>query len=156
MLGFIASYRGVRYNLKEQAGKEPMNHRELFNLRHSSLRSKIESAFGIWKNRFRILSPDLPYESQVKIEIACCVLHNYIMQVDPDDRFIQEYIDFDEGPGDDFDEEVEFTTTNMTVQQQKEANKFWLEKREKLTKDMWVDYYAMYRGGNETEISLQE
>jgi len=55
MLGFIAPYIGVRYHLKEQVGKEPLNHRELFNLCHSSLRSKIESAFDILKNRFKIL-----------------------------------------------------------------------------------------------------
>ena len=56
------------------------------------------------------------------------------MQVDLDDRFINEYVDFDEGSGEIFDEEVEFSTRNMTTQQQKEGNKFWLEKSDKLAK----------------------
>jgi len=51
---------------------------------------------------------------------------------------------------------VEFTTTDMTARQQKEANKIWLEEREKLAKDIWADYCAIYRGGNEMEISEQE
>lgn len=92
MPGFIAPYRGVRYHLKEQHGRTPENHQELFNLRHSSLRSKVESAFGILKNRFKILTchPFFPFETQVDIVLACCILHNYILQVDPDDRFIHE------------------------------------------------------------------
>jgi len=53
---------------------------------------------------------------QVKIVIACCILHNYIMQVDLDDIFINEDVNFDEGPREAFDEEMEFSTRNMTVQ----------------------------------------
>jgi hypothetical protein len=34
---------------------KPTNARELFNLRHSSLRVTIERAFGALKNRFKIL-----------------------------------------------------------------------------------------------------
>ena len=77
------------------------------------------------------------------------------MQVDPDDKFIHEDIDFDEGAGEIFDEEVEFTTRTMTARQHKGDNKVWLEKRDKLAKDMWVNYCAMYCG-DETEIGLHE
>nr|CAD1831478.1 unnamed protein product [Ananas comosus var. bracteatus] len=56
MPGFIAPYRGTRYHLKEHAGHKPTNKRELFNFRHSSLRSKVERAFGILKSRFKILT----------------------------------------------------------------------------------------------------
>jgi len=45
--------------------------------------------------------------------------------VDPDDRLINTDVDFDEGPGEVFDEKVEFSTRNMIAQQQKEANKVW-------------------------------
>jgi hypothetical protein len=57
---------GTRYHL-----------RELFNLRHSSLRVRIERAFGALKNRFRILDnkPFHPYKTQVKIVLTCCILH---------------------------------------------------------------------------------
>ena len=55
-----------------------------------------------------------------------------------------------------FHEEVEFSTANMTTQQQKDGNKVLLEKRDKLAKDMWVDYCAKYHGGDETEIGMHE
>jgi hypothetical protein len=59
----------------------PTNARELFNLRHSSLRVTIERAFGALKNRFRILDnkPFHPFKTQVKLVLACCILHNWII-----------------------------------------------------------------------------
>jgi hypothetical protein len=60
----------------------PQNARELFNLRHSSLRVTVERAFGALKNRFRILDnkPFHPYKTQVKLVLACCILHNWILR----------------------------------------------------------------------------
>jgi hypothetical protein len=59
----------------------PTNARELFNLRHSSLRVTIERAFGALKNRFKILDnkPFHTFKSQVKLVLACCILHNWII-----------------------------------------------------------------------------
>jgi hypothetical protein len=59
----------------------PQNARELFNLRHSSLRVSVERAFGALKNRFRILysKPFHTYKTQVKLVIACYILHNWIL-----------------------------------------------------------------------------
>lgn len=55
--GILPPYRGVRYHLKEfQGTRRPENPKELFNLRHSSLRTTIERAFGTLKNRFKILT----------------------------------------------------------------------------------------------------
>jgi hypothetical protein len=46
----------VRYHLSEYGPRNiPTNAREMFNLRHSSLRVTIERAFGALKNKFRIL-----------------------------------------------------------------------------------------------------
>ena len=53
---FITPYRGVRYHLKEYSRNSPKDIRELFNLRHSSLRNAIERAFGVLKKRFPIVS----------------------------------------------------------------------------------------------------
>jgi hypothetical protein len=52
----------------------------MFNLRHSSLRVTIERAFGALKNRFRILDkkPFHRFKTQVKLVLACCILHNWI------------------------------------------------------------------------------
>ena len=80
--GFISPFRGVRYHLKEFSARTPSNMKELFNYRHSSLRTSVERAFGSLKSRFKILTsrPFFPFETQVDIVIACCILHNYILQ----------------------------------------------------------------------------
>ena len=80
--GFLPPYRGTRYHLKEYGGiNYPTNPRELFNLRHSSLRVTIERAFGVLKNHFRIIDnkPFHPFKTQVKLVLACCILHNWIL-----------------------------------------------------------------------------
>ena len=77
--GFLPPYRGVKYYLSEYCSKNlPTNARELFNLRHSSLRVIVKRAFGTLKNRFRILDNKRfhPYKTQVKLVLACCILHN--------------------------------------------------------------------------------
>ncbi|KAG6507966.1 hypothetical protein ZIOFF_033321 [Zingiber officinale] len=44
--GLITPYQGIRYHLKEYSRCGPTNAKELFNLRHASLRNAIERAFG--------------------------------------------------------------------------------------------------------------
>uniref|UniRef100_A0A2N9ELA0 Uncharacterized protein n=1 Tax=Fagus sylvatica TaxID=28930 RepID=A0A2N9ELA0_FAGSY len=85
--GILSPYRKVRYHLQEFSDHPPENARELFNLRHSSLRTTIERGFGVLKKRFRVLGaePFWSFETQVEVVLACCVLHNHIMGVDPDD-----------------------------------------------------------------------
>lgn len=83
----------TRYHLKEYGGRNYLtNHRELFNLRHSSLRVIEERAFGALKNRFRILDnkPYHPYKTQVKLVLACCILHNWILSDGQDEVFPDE------------------------------------------------------------------
>jgi hypothetical protein len=61
--GFLPPYRGVRYHLSKYGPRNlPTNARELFNLRHSSLRVTIEE--GIWGTQEQIQDPrqqDLPH-----------------------------------------------------------------------------------------------
>ncbi|XP_076892760.1 uncharacterized protein LOC143544563 [Bidens hawaiensis] len=84
----IAPYRGVRYHLNEYSKRAPQNPRELFNLRHASLRNSIERAFGVLKRRFPIIrsttEPFYSCETQSQIFLACCILHNYLLEVDRD------------------------------------------------------------------------
>ena len=90
----IAPYRGVHYNLKEYSVRPPENAKELFNLQHASLRTAIERAFGILKKRFPIIAsttePNYCVDTQNEIILACCILHNYLMDVDPDESLIVE------------------------------------------------------------------
>jgi hypothetical protein len=77
-LGFLPPYRDTRYHLREFGVRRPQNPRGVFNLRHSSLRVTVERAFGSLKSRFRILynKPFYPYQTQVKVVLAYCILHN--------------------------------------------------------------------------------
>ncbi|XP_059635639.1 uncharacterized protein LOC132277813 [Cornus florida] len=92
--GLITPYRGVRYHLKEYSSRAPENAQELFNLRHSSLRNVIERVFGVLKKRFPIISmgaeAHYPVDTVTEIVLAYCILHNYLMGVDPDERLIKE------------------------------------------------------------------
>ncbi|KAL6350569.1 hypothetical protein AAG906_019216 [Vitis piasezkii] len=82
--GFLTPYRSTRYHLKEYSIHQPENAREVFNLRHSSLRNAIERAFASGTE------PHYPIDTQSNIILACCILHNYLMGVDPDERSIAE------------------------------------------------------------------
>ena len=88
----IVPYRGVRYHLKEYSTRPPQNAKELFNLRHASLCNTIEKAFGVLKKRFPIIGsttePTYSVDTQTEIILACCIIHNYLMGVDPDERLI--------------------------------------------------------------------
>ncbi|KAJ9562935.1 hypothetical protein OSB04_008095 [Centaurea solstitialis] len=93
---FLTPYRGVRYHLKEYSNRAPQNPKELFNLRHASLRNSIERAFGVLKRRFPIIrsttEPFYSCETQSKIFLACCILHNFLLEVDRDRELEEEVI----------------------------------------------------------------
>lgn len=95
----MVPYRGVRYHLKEQrlasqkyyspivltyyyytnSYTRPENAKELFNLRHSSLRNAIERTFGVLKRKFKILrtAPEYSIETQIDIILALTALFNF-------------------------------------------------------------------------------
>jgi hypothetical protein len=82
----LVPYRGTRYHLKEQrlAGKKPENSKELFNLRHASMRNVIERIFGVVKRKYQILRSPSEYsiDTQTRIILACCTLHNYVRSIE--------------------------------------------------------------------------
>ncbi|XP_042044376.1 uncharacterized protein LOC121790166 [Salvia splendens] len=55
--GFLTSYKGVRYHLKEWGigNAQPQNPKELFNMRHNKARNVIERAFAVLKMCWGIL-----------------------------------------------------------------------------------------------------
>ncbi|XP_018435774.1 uncharacterized protein LOC108808072 [Raphanus sativus] len=72
----------VRYHLDQfNRGGPPTNTREVFNRRHSRLRSVIERTFGVWKAKWRILDRGHPKYGLVKwmkLVTATMALHNFI------------------------------------------------------------------------------
>jgi hypothetical protein len=86
--GVLHPFRKTRYHLNEfSLGNKPQNAKELFNLRHSSLSVTIDRAFAALKNRFKILDqkPFHTFLTQVKLVLACCILHNWILGWGEDD-----------------------------------------------------------------------
>ncbi|CAN6712087.1 unnamed protein product [Malus baccata var. baccata] len=112
--GYLGPYKGERYYLPDfRRGREPTGSREVFNHRHSSLRSVTECTFGVWKKRWNILRdmPSYPFKKQVKIIIATMMLHNHIRRhARRDNHFDNMKDDLDDDTYSD-DEEEEYHIT---------------------------------------------
>lgn len=85
----LTPYRGYTYHLKnwDQQGREFRCHEEYYNFKHAQARNIIERAFGIIKNRWRVLKnmPQFSYKKQCDIVEACFILENFI-KIEKDDR----------------------------------------------------------------------
>ena len=82
-------YRGKRYHLKEYSRNPPRYPWELFNLRHALLWNAVERAFGVLQKCFPIIGsstePHYCLKALKEIIFACCISHNYLLCVDPND-----------------------------------------------------------------------
>lgn len=112
----------------------PQNVRELFNKRHASLRNVIERTWGVLKKRFPILKTFMEFkiETQVKIVIACCALHNFIKSQDVVVDLIQAQFDASEidCEQDEEDNEAAFRVDDVGM----------AAKRDAIAQAMWMDY----------------
>ena len=129
-------YRGIRYHLREQnlAGQKPENAKELFNLRHSSLRNAVERIFGVDKRRFKILTsaPEYNFHTQIRLVFALTALHNFIRD-NP-----SEEVDY-------FEQEEENTQDPSTSEPGTFGNSLTTstrmnQKRDRIANQMWTDY----------------
>ncbi|KAL5700220.1 hypothetical protein ACHQM5_025694 [Ranunculus cassubicifolius] len=126
----MTPYRGVRYHLKEHHGRRSETPKELFNLRHSSLRNKR------WAYLRHPTFHDV--QTQAKIVLACCALHNFLQCVDPEDDVEDEESDSDE---EDEDEETDVPVEVANYEQFViAATPQWSFKRDALAAQMWVEY----------------
>ena len=128
----MSPYRSVRYHLKEFSDHPPENAKELFNLRHSSLRTTIERGFGVIKKRFRVLDvePFWSFNTQVDLVLACGVIHNHIMGVDPNDLIMQAETCETESS-----DRVQPSRCEAIVESRECDNK-----RDEICQAMWADY----------------
>ncbi|WVZ69856.1 LOW QUALITY PROTEIN: hypothetical protein U9M48_018579 [Paspalum notatum var. saurae] len=124
-------YRGVRYHLQEFIGPhEPKCPKELFNHRHSSLRTTVERAFGTLKHQFKILNnkPFIPFKSQVKVAIACYAVHNWILDNGPDELVLDEATWYSQLP----------RSANRVSDYDGDVRE-WALKRDLIAQQMWND-----------------
>ncbi|XP_063943220.1 uncharacterized protein LOC108208423 isoform X1 [Daucus carota subsp. sativus] len=141
--GFLSPYKGTRYHLNLWRGNTPTNHKELFNLRHSSARNTIERAFGLLKKRWAILrdASFYPKKIQVRIINACFILHNFLREEKMEERvFMQEVErDLDRMEGIDVeDDEDDYISTARSTNE-------WNEFRDDLAKKMFEEYVGRTR-----------
>ncbi|KAM0830107.1 hypothetical protein ACQ4PT_066433 [Festuca glaucescens] len=94
---FSAPYRGDRNHIGSFRGSNRRYNsaKDLFNHLHAQLRNVVERTFGVLKARFPILSRKggipYPYKTQVKIVMACCIIHNFIRKVNQPDELFELY-----------------------------------------------------------------
>lgn len=154
MPGFVAPYPGVPNHLKDfPSDCHPQDDKELFNQRHSLLRNATDRIFGALKARFPILmsAPPYPLQTQVKLVVAACALHNYIRQEKPDDwlfkMFEHDTIPQMEEPL----PPLEVEQSNLHIENsaldfafETEELEFTSQLRDSIAIDMWNDYIHDY------------
>ncbi|KAL6563574.1 hypothetical protein OROGR_002533 [Orobanche gracilis] len=114
-------------------GRDPENAKELFNLRHASLRNVIERIFGIFKSRFTVFktAPPFPYKTQPELVLACAGLHNFLRNECRSDEFPVESEDEESS-----DEEDNVELFFESQKQQIENANQW---RTAISTEMWSD-----------------
>ncbi|KAH1198803.1 Uncharacterized protein GmHk_18G052304 [Glycine max] len=137
---FLAPYRGVRYHLQDFAGhgNDPENEKELFNLRHASLRNVIERIFGIFKSRFTIFksAPPFLFKTQAELVLACAALHNFLRKECRSDEFPMEPTDESSSSSSVLPnyEDNDHEPIVQTQEQEREDANIW---RTNIGSDMW-------------------
>jgi hypothetical protein len=131
----LVPYNKVRYHLREwgAANQRPENSKELFNLRHSSLRITIERTFGVLKNRFHILNSardGFSVSTQVKLVYALTGLHNFLNQhgAEPEKEWAE--LEVDQTSQLEPNQEPELSTESEVVD----------ERRGQIAEAMWDSY----------------
>ena len=75
-IGYLAPFKGSTYHILEfrlRNGRAPQGKNEVFNFLHSSLRNVIERAFGVLKQKWRILKSISSFSTRTHnhIILAC-------------------------------------------------------------------------------------
>ena len=120
--------------MKEFSDHPPKNEHELFNFHHSPLRTTIARGFGVLKKCFRVLDaePFWSFETKVEVVLACCVIHNHIMGVDPTNYIMEAAMN-----------QVESNDSQPETHSRRASTKesrVWNVKRDEICQAIWSDY----------------
>ncbi|TXG57010.1 hypothetical protein EZV62_018323 [Acer yangbiense] len=101
--------------------------------------SVIERAFGVLKKRFPIISTGTESHFSVrtltKIVLACCILHNYLMGVDPDEQILRE-VDQELWNSEPQTEDI------YSTEKDNEEARLGTSIRDEIAKRMWQEYQS--------------
>ncbi|POV97107.1 hypothetical protein PSHT_14764 [Puccinia striiformis] len=140
--GLITPFRGVRYHLKEQAtcSLKPANPKELFNLRHASLRNVVERIFGCLKSKFKILTTPSEHNihSQVQLVYAITMLWNFLRHHDQYEEIpdLEEREDSDE----EIDEDRSPNAPGKRFRRSRAEDAAQVSKQNRMSEKMWNQY----------------
>ena len=86
------------------------------------------------KKHFRVLDaePFWSFETQVRVVLACCVVHYHIMGVEPNDHIMEDAMN-----------QVESSDSQQERQLRRESVEYsrsWNAKRDEICQAMWADY----------------
>lgn len=141
---FLVPYRGVRYHLREweSSNRRPQDHKELFNLRHTSLRNVIERIFGLIKKRFPTITTPGQYDfpTQVSMAIVAIVLHNFICKTGYGVDDIEREFEADFRVARDILNEA---ATNVHVEPTTQERNQAAHKRDEIALAMWAQYISL-------------
>ncbi|KAH1106589.1 hypothetical protein J1N35_010357 [Gossypium stocksii] len=73
------------------------------------------------------------FQTQVNIVLACCIIHNHIMGVDPSDLLNQGLYK---------EPEFDLKIPILTKREEREEAREWSAKREEIAQTIWIDYMA--------------
>ena len=133
----------ISFVLKSQINEELKqssveNEKELFNLRHASLRNVIERIFGIFKSRFTIFksAPPFLFKTQAELVLACAALHNFLRKQCRSDEFPVEPTDESSSSSSVLPnyEDNDHEPIVQTQEQEREDANIW---RTNIGSDMW-------------------
>jgi hypothetical protein len=150
--GLMTPYWAVRYHLKEQAaaGLRPATPKELYNLRHASLRNIVERLFGVFKKKFTILKspPEIDLSKQIRLVYSLCVLWNFIRKHESL-RSLLEEIEINEAESRNSSKSPD-TTFSPAVEDARLKIR-----RDRIARKMWEQYmeYTSQRTTNTTRLS---
>jgi hypothetical protein len=117
----------------QQADQKPENAKELFNLRHSSLRNVIERIFGVLKRQWQILGgKGCEYSIDTQVDLFCALigLYNFGKNCGEDYMFNKAIPTIESQDQDD----------NLEVLVTRTGNKWIEKKRDDIATRMWNDY----------------
>ena len=86
------------------------------------------------KKCFRVLDaePFWSFETQVKVVLACCVVHNHIIGVEPNDHIMEDAMN-----------QVESSDPQQETQSRRESienSRLWNAKKDEICQAIWSDY----------------
>ena len=99
----------------------------------------MEGTFAVFKQRFALLqtTPRYPIKTQVKIIVACCVLHNFIHQWNVEDELFEAAWNEMMEEDDRADEQYQDSEEDNVAGPSDADNQFMIDFREQISKDMW-------------------